>query len=288
MLKYIWTTIKKYLRDERGFAILPAIGAGVSAASALGGLFGKRKKPAPVNVTPLMTTIQQGAQRQREALAGLRPGLQPFTQNYQTGINQALNTAGESGRASSAQYLQDIGKTFSPEADARLANTLSQRVLEQQPALAQQQREQLAATGGLQRGAASRASTQLSNQLAQDLSRGQTDLALQQEQQRQGALREATTKAFDLDQNFIQQKLGINKDTLATVFNTGREDLIREALGLLGIDANTTQQQLDLQKFGLNQDLARSTAGAQGRNELLNTLLQGGLQGLSTYFTQKG
>lgn len=276
----------KYMRDERGFWAA-AIPAAISAGSAIAGAFGKRKKPKPVDVTPLLQTIQQGAQRQRQGVATIRPGLQPFTQGLQTGTEQALKSAQEAGRTSSARYLEDIGRTFDQTGD-RFANTLSQRVLEQQPALNQQTREALAASGGLQRGAASRALVDVNRGLATDLARGQTDLALQQAQEKQNAIRSATEKVFNLDQDFVKTKLGVDRDTLATVFQTGREDLIREALQLLGIDESESAQKLDVQKFGLNQVLARDVAGAQGQNDLLNTLLQGGLQGLSTYFASKG
>lgn len=265
-------------------AAAPAI---ISAGSALAGAFGKRKKLAPIDVTPLAQTIKAGAARQRQGVLRLRPSLQPLTSQLKTGTEQAVQEAGEAGRTSSAKFLEDIGQLYSPEATRNTANLYSQRVLEQQPTIEQARRESLAATGGLNRGAASRSATQAASDLATTLSRGQQDIALQGEQDRQQALAAAKEKAFNLDQNFIQQKLGIDRDTLGTIFSTGREDLIREALDLLNINTNETQQMLDLQKFGINQNYAGSVAGAQGHNELLNTLLQGGLQGLSTIYGKK-
>src|SRR6185369_6021604 len=243
----------------------------LSAGSALAGAFGKRKKPKAVNVTPLLQSIQQGADRQRQQIGTLRPSLQPFTQSFQTGTTGAVNEAQNASRAASTKYLQDIGQTFDRTGD-QFAQTLSQRTLEQQPVQQQALRENLAATGGLQRGAASRATTQLAGQTAQDLARGQTDLALQQAQEKQNAIRSATEKIYNIDQDTIKSKLGIDRDTLATVFQTGRQDLIDEAMQLLGISQNEQAQTLDVQKFGINQDLARSTSGAQSRNSLLDTL----------------
>lgn len=268
-------------------ALVAAAPAIISAGSALAGAFGKRKKPKAANVTPLLESIQQGAERQRQQVGTLRPALQPFTQKFQAGTEQALKSAQEAGRASSAKYLEDIGRTFDQTGD-RFANTLSQRVMEQQPALNQQTREALAASGGLNRGSASRALVDVNRGLATDLARGQTDLALQQAQEKQNAIRGATEKIFNLDQDFVKTKLGVDRDTLATVFSTGREDLIREAMQLLGINENENAQKLDIQKFGINQDLARSASDAQGRNSLLDTLLQGGLQGLSAYASSRG
>src|SRR3990172_6323721 len=133
-------------------AIPIAVPLAISAGTALGGLLGKRKKPKPVDVTPLISTIKQGAERQRQMTTALRPSLQPFTEQFRTGTGQAVGTAGTERGARTAQYIQDVERTFSPETEAKLASTLSHRVLEQQPALAQQQREALAASGGLQRG----------------------------------------------------------------------------------------------------------------------------------------
>jgi len=266
---------------------LAAIPAIASVGSSIAGAFGKRKKPAPIDVTPLAKTIQQGASRQRQAVGNVRPGLAPFTGNLVGGTNQAVQEAEQARRGLSSQYLSDVGRTFDNTGE-EFANTLSRRLSQQQPAAQQALRENLAATGGLNRGAASRASTNLAGDFARSLAEGQENLALNQAQEKSGAIRAATEKIYGMDEDFVNKKLGVSRDTLATVFQTGREDLIREAEALLGIDRSESDQMLDLQKFQINQNYARSADAAQGRNSLLDTLLRGGLQGVSSIAASRG
>lgn len=263
-IKYLIAFTKRLLKDEHG--IIPALIAG-GAALAAGGILGKRKSVSAPDYTPLIDQINQSAAKQRDIVTNEQPQLAAAGTKYQTDINKAVDTSQNQARQSSAQFLQDIGKSTQFQGQ-QLSDILAQRVLGQQPELQKQLRENMAATGGLQRGAAVKGSQALAQNAVGQIAQGNQQIALQQ----QAALNQAKGQAQQLDQQLISDKLGIDKDTLLKLYDTGRTDLINEANSLLGIEQNTSQAIENVTGAQIGANTASQVSAAQQRDALLNSL----------------
>lgn len=252
---------------------LIAAGAGLTAA----GMFGKKKKVQTPDYTPLINEIKAGAERQKGLVTTVRPESTAMGEQYKKDIGAATEASQEQARQSSKNFLQDIGKSTQVEGQ-QLSDILRSRVLGAQPELQKQNREAMAATGGLQRGAAVKGAQQIQQQASQKIAEGEQEIALQQQQ----AINQAKTQAQNLDQQLINDKLGIDKDTLMKLYDTGRTDLINEANALLGIEQTTGGQVLDVMKAQQGANLAGQVSAAQQRQALLDSLTGLGT-GMMTY-----
>lgn len=256
-----------------GPAIPIAIGAGLTAA----GMFGKKKKVSTPDYTPLINEIKAGAQRQKGIATSVRPQTTQMGEQYKKDIGASTEASQAEARKSSSQFLQDIGKSTQVQGQ-QLSDILRSRTLGAQPELQKQLREQMAATGGLQRGAAVKGAQQLQGQAAQQIAQGEQEIALQQ----QNAINQAKTQAQNLDQQLISDKLGIDKDTLMKLYDTGRMDLINEASSLLGIEQTAGQNITSLMGAQISANQASEIASAQNRQALLDSLTGLGT-GMMTY-----
>ena len=271
-LKDIW----KVINNEHGW-IAAAIPAAIAVGQAIAGATKKKKEPPQADVTGLLNQINVGKQRQSDIAANAYGQLPGKAEQYKTDVGIELTAAEDAARQKSQQFLSDIGKDTTLQGK-KLSDILAQRVLERQPELQKQMRNAVAGTGGLQRGAAVIGGEQLATQASKDISTGNEDIALQQQE----AMNQAKEKVFNLDQGLVQQRLGINKDMLTALFDIGRTDLINEAMTMLGIEQNAQTESLAVQGFQTNQDLASRMAAAEAANKSKSDLLSGGIKGLSS------
>jgi len=271
-LKDIW----KVINNEHGW-IAAAIPAAIAVGQAVAGAMKKKKEPPQADVTGLLNQINVGKQRQSDIAANAYGQLPGKAEQYKTDVGIELTAAEDAARQKSQQFLSDIGKDTTLQGK-KLSDILAQRVLERQPELQKQMRNAVAGTGGLQRGAAVIGGEQLATQASKDISTGNEDIALQQQE----AMNQAKEKVFNLDQGLVQQRLGINKDMLTALFDIGRTDLINEAMTMLGIEQNAQTESLAVQGFQTNQDLASRMAAAEAANKSKSDLLSGGIKGLSS------
>jgi len=246
---------------------LTGIGAGVAGAGALGGLFGGSKAQAP-DISGLLNTINQGAQRQTQIASNLPGQLAPLGANYQAGVTGAENKAVSAGNASAQNFLTQLGNNQTL-AGTDLTKLLTSQAYANVPQQENAAREAAAATGGLQRGAASELLAQPSLQAAQNVYQGQQQLNLQNQAQKAAALDKINT----MDNNQIQTILGIDKDTATALYASGRQDLIDEANQLLGISQTQTNETLGAEQFGISGNIAANAAN--------NAATQGTYQGLT-------
>ncbi len=254
--------------------VVPAIGAGIAAGTQI---FGKKKSVSTPDYTPLINEIKAGAERQKGIATSVRPESTQMGEQYKKDIGASTEASQAQARQSSQQFLQDIGKDTQVQGQ-QLSDILRSRVLGAQPELQKQLREQMAATGGLQRGAAVRGSQELGQQAVGQIAQGEQEIALQQ----QNAINQAKTQAQNLDQQLISDRLGIDKDTLLKLYDTGRTDLINEANSLLGIEQTAGQSITSLMGAQIGAQQAAETTNAQNRQALLDSLTGLGT-GMMTY-----
>lgn len=230
------------------------IGAGLAGAGILGSSLMGGKASAP-DIGPLLDAINREAQTQTSLAKNLPGQLSPLGPKYQAGVKGALSDAEKARQTSAQEFLNQLGQNQTLTGQS-LNDLLTRQAYANVPGQEEKIRENLAATGGLQRGAAATLLGQPELQAAEQVQQGLGQLNLQQQQQRAAALDKINT----MDENFIQQKLGIDRDTLTALYQTGREDLINEANQLLGISQNQTQQLLGAEEFGLEGQIAANAA----------------------------
>ncbi len=231
------------------YAINPILGGALTAYGLGSSLFGKKRKTPSYDLQAMVDTIRNSQNK-----------LQALNTPLKTGVGDLGDKAAEARRTSSQNFLTEIGKTTDLQGK-ELSDILRQRVMGAQPGQEAALRENLAATGGLNRGAAGAAFTNLATTNAQAIGQGEQELAVQALQNKA----EAIKQVYQLDDNFINNRLGIDKDTLLQIYQSDRQDLINEANQLLGI-----------QEFSGNQATASSLSSQTQNQNTLNALIGAG------------
>lgn len=244
-----------------GFALPFALGA--TGATLGSTLFGKKSKvPSAIDVSGLRKLVTEGAAGQRQTIGGVRPELKKGLETFTTGVKGAMGKLGTERERLKSQFTSDIGQRRDV-VGSKLFDTLRSRILRGVPGQEARLRETLSATGGLQRGAATEQLAQPTLAAGEQIGQAAEDIALQQLQQET----ETKEKLFNLDEQFLQQQFGVNKELLATALASGREDIIREAQTLINIADQETADLLEVEKFGLSGGLARESASRRAAGE---------------------
>jgi hypothetical protein len=144
-----------------------------------------------------------------------------------------------------------------------------QQILGALPELQRAARESAAATGGLQRGAAQQALAAPVAQAGQQLGQVAGDIAVQSQQ----AQNQALGQIFQGDQGFELQRLGIDQNTARTLLETGRADILQEAMGLVGVEEQLTTDLLGIEQMRQEAEAARAAASANRKAALTSSLL---------------
>ena len=262
-----------------GTAILPGWGTAIGgvAGGLIGGLAGKRKPKAP-DYTPVINLANQSAQTQSGLASNLKQNLAPLAGQYQAGTSALAQGLQDQTQQLGQQYVQNMG-TASQALGNNLSDQLKQRVLQQQPEMARQLREGLAASGQLRGGAAAAAQGNLANTLANQIGQGQQQITAQDLQARQQAL----GTAMQMNDQALQNATGMNKDALQAVFNSGRQDLINEATELINIENQRASNVGGLMGAQLQGNLAQQSAQSQNQGDLIQSLSQALGQGAKNY-----
>ncbi len=267
---YFFGTVPSVSLALAPFVIPLAIGGGLAAGGIAGSVLGK-KKVSPIDISPFLSTIRAAEERQRGIASGLRGQLTPLGVQFQTGVGAAADTAQQAARERAQQFLSEIAGPTSEIAQTQRAQA-RQSILGNIPEAQRAVRESAAATGGLQRGAAVSALAEVPRQAVSDLAQVEQGISLQE----LGVKQQALQSVFNLDEQLIQDRLGIDRDTLGAIFQSGREDLIREATSLLGISEQSTSDILDALGIQATGQQAAQSAEAAQRQALFNALIQAG------------
>jgi len=222
----------------------------------------------PIDVTPLENLVKQRAQTQKGIVGTETGSLQGLNTALLPQVNAAQQAGATSAANRSAQFLKDIGQQTNIQGQ-QLSDILKQRVLGAVPEAQAAARESLAATGGLQRGYAGATLAGIPQTAVANIAQGETQLT----QQALNTRNQALNQVYNLDEQYIMDKTGVDKQTLLDIYNSGRSDLINNANQLLGIESGTTSDIIGLEEFKASQTLAQQQAAAANRQATLNALL---------------
>ncbi len=234
------------------------------------GLFdflGGGKAPS-VDTSQLTREAKAGAQRQREIATGARAELAPLAGQFATSTGEATTRAAARRKALAGKFLQDVGKGQKALGTAQF-NQAKQQILGEIPELQRAAREGAAATGGLKRGAAAMAIQAPVQQAQEQLGGVAGDIAIQS----QATQNQAFNQIFQGDQAFDLERLGIDQNVAKTLMDTGRTDILQEALQLAGVEGQLITDLLGIEQMRMESDAARSLASSQRRSALTGALL---------------
>lgn len=256
-----------------------AIGGVVGLTSSL---LAKKKKVNAPDLTGLINTANAGADKQISLAHGLTEALKPGEAQYKT--DATANSAGLKTQ------VAGLGKDFMAEqeklgeaAASNASNSLKQNIISAQPDIQRSLRESLAASGGLGRGASDVAAARVGQTAANQIGQGEAVIA----QQKLEGLQNASQKVFGANVDAVTKATGLDADTLNTLLNSGRQDLIQEAQAIMSAERDRTSNILGVQQNANTQNLAAQTASAAGSNAFIQALLQSGGQAIGGYVGSK-
>lgn len=227
--------------------------------------------PKGFDTAALQRMIDAAAQTKAGVVRGAFERLPAL--NKQFGLDRAaLGRAFETGENQRAQqFAQGLQQIESPEFVGQQQAKARELAFRDLPAAQQAIRENLAATGGLNRGAAITALQQPVLQASRAAS--DTGFQIQQEANQRNIARKqlAIETIFSTGQGAALERLGIDRDTANTLFKLGRSDLIDKAMAIAGIEEGRSQGLLDVEMLRQQQGIAKDQARRQQTAQLLST-----------------
>lgn len=256
---------------------IAAIGATMAAGSLAGSILGKKKKAKGPDIGYLTGQIKQGSEKARGYVGQEFGELAPVTTQYGQGIEE-LGTGYEAKTKGLAEeYQKNLGQLGEADKTARdLSVALKSK--ESYGAVPMQQqmiREQLAASGGMRTGAASKLLAQPTMQAAQDVSRAGTEMDISNLERQSARQEQGVNTLYQSQAGAALTKLGLDQEKLTTLMENGRADIISKYAKLAGIDEAELNALLGLEGMRTQVDMANTTAANARQQEIWNQL--GGL-----------
>lgn len=246
--------------------VWPLVAGAVIAGGVAGSLFGQ-KKVRPPDVGEQLAAVKSNAVRQRGIATGLTANLQKQADPYKAQVMGALDDYDKRGNEEAGQYLEEMGKTTDLLGnDQRMVarRNINGQVNPSIRAI----REAMAAGPGVESSATANSLTELGTNLAEQHAQAETSIDIQALQSKAEAL--STVHADSVGR--IQQRMGVTTEMLAGLHAEGRDDLIREAALMSGINDQETEGIIALLNFRETGKFAADSAAAARRQELWNGL----------------
>jgi hypothetical protein len=267
--------------------------------SGIGGVLSGLLSPgAPsLNLSQLFNTIQNAGQYQQQLINQLPTNLQQQYQQYIQSNQGAINTLQTGTTALGNDFLSQISNVYGPNSPAAQAQTaaLKQQVYAGVPQQTQAVSEALAATGGFNRGAATRALSQVPLQAATQVSQGIANIAATQTAAQQNATAQAINKVLGMNDQVLQQQFGLSQQQALNLLQYGRQDQINQLTELINQSNTETNQLLGVEGAGATNQFNQQVANNAQQQGIINGLIGvgtgalgagynalGGWQGIST------
>lgn len=237
------------------------------------GIGGKSKVPS-LDTGALERIRADSEAKKKSLITGLRPGLQPFSTQFQTqraDLSRQIPTTTEN---TIGQYRTDLAGVGAQEKAA--GNLATQNFREQSfrdvPELQRSIRESLGGSGLLQNAAAASTlarPTLEANRAARDFESQTAQNQIQNEASRQTGL---ASTGFNARTSAMKDKLGLDKETIDYLTSIGRTDLIDEANNLLGVEEQAGADKLGIEQARQANEMAKAAANASRRSGVLSSL----------------
>lgn len=247
------------------------------------GLFSKPKVPS-IDTGALLRIQQENEAKQKSIIGGLRGGLSPINQNFDT--QRKTLSAGVEGNTENVlnRYGQDLSQVNSVDTAARNAANVGfrEQAFREVPETQRAIRESLGGSGLMNSGAALSA---LSRPVL-DANRSARDFTSANEVSRLAGATDRSEKLADTGYSArtdaMKTKLGLDEDTVNYLTSIGREDLVREAEGLLGVEEQSGANKLGIEQARQTSEMAKAAASNARRTGVISSL--GSLAGTAIGF----
>lgn len=237
------------------------------------GLFSKKKVPS-IDTGALLRIQQETENRQKNIVGGLKGGLSPINQNFETkrgALSQSVDTNTENVLN---RYSQDLSQANTADAAARNAANVGfrEQAFREVPELQRSIRESLGGSGLLNSGAAL---SSLSRPVL-DAARSARDFTSQNEVMGLSRAADRTEKLADTGvasrSDAMKTRLGLDEGTINYLTDIGRGDLIREAESLLGIEEQSGANRLGIEQARQQNEMAKAAAANARRGQIISSL----------------
>jgi len=253
----------------------PLMGAGIGLAA--GGLAGSvlgKKKKAKVDVAGMTNLVKGSSGRQKDLIGQQFNELQPMSAEYEakrTGLSESIQPGFEKiGKDLMTGYGQ-VGQQEQSNLE-NILNTRQQQNARNIPLQQQLLREQLAASGGLRTGGAAKVMQAPVTQAQTEQADLASTLSQQAMERQTGRLEKGTEAQAGLAKEALTTKLGIDEDTMNTLFQTGRTDIIEKLGALRGVESDELQSLLGIMGLKTQTDLANTAASNANQQALWSSL----------------
>lgn len=214
----------------------------------------------------LISEANSSSITQQQLANQLLAKLQGYNAPYQADIASQVAGAKADTSALGNKYISDVSNA-SNQLGSSLSDSLTQRIMQANQGNTQALREQLAATGGLQRGGADAAFLGNAANVTNQIGQGNQAIIQQQLAARLGA----TDTAYGANQGMIGTGLGLNTNASGTVMNNNVNATTNNGNTLLGIEQNRSQNVLGALSADNNQSLASALASKQNTSNLIGS-----------------
>lgn len=258
---------------------------GSSIGSVIGGLINSGRNLPTVDISSLLATINQNKEANASLINNLSPELRRLYDQYATSLGMVGKTL-ESKTSDIGKTLLDQTKSlYGPNSDAVQATlaALKQQDYSTLPGTIEALKANLAATGGLSRGGASRAITQATLAPAAQYSQQAANVTANQLNQQQAATQQALNKIASMDDNVVQQIFGMSKDEASNILQFGRNDLKDQLSQLINNNNAAAQATLGAQGVAVNNAYQNAVTRDAQQNAIVNGLVNTGVDVASMF-----
>jgi hypothetical protein len=246
--------------------VWPLVAGAAIAGGIAGSLFNKGARPP--NIGEQIAQLKANATRQRGITTDLTANLQKGYEPYKAQVFGALDDYDKRGSDEAGKFLEEMGKTTDLQGnDMRM---IARRNINSQvnPSI-RAIREAMAAGPGVESSATANSLTDLGTNLAEQHAQAETSIDMQALQNKSAALQSVHADSVDR----IQKRMGVTTEMLAGLHAEGRDDLIREAALMSGINDSETEGIIQLLNFRESGTMAADSAAAARRQELWNGMV---------------
>lgn len=247
-------------------------------------LFGK--KPKGIDTQALQNILNQGATRQTDIINRAFTEAPQITSNFAQTQNQLAEAFESDANRRAQEFGQQLQGVESPDLTRQRIAKSAELAFRNLPAVQQNIREQLAATGGLGRGAAIRALARPTLEASRSASDEAFRIQSAADQRNVERREKALDTIFSTGQAAALTRLGIDRNTARVLLETGRGDILDKAFKLAGIEAGRTQGLLDIEKLRQTQEAAKEAASQARLGQVLSGV--GSLAGTGIGFLAGG
>jgi len=246
------------------------------------GLFSKPKVPT-IDTGALLRIAEENANKQKTIIGGLQGNLSPISTNFENKRNQLSESLMPATENTLGRYGQELSTVGAADTAARNAANVGfrEQSFRDVPEIQRAIRESLGGSGTIGNAAALSA---LSRPVL-DANRASRDFTAQNETSRlmaeSGRNEKLADTGFNARSNAIQTKLGLDTDTVNYLTSIGREDLVREAESLMGVEDQLGTNRLGIEQARQANEMAKAAAANAGRGNLFSQVGQigGGIIG---------